>query len=77
MALKDLEASADGISLEIEPEPFRLYTIRFTGKDGKLLAEVPGEEAEYVPTGDEGYVRAVVTSSGHTKAWTQPVFLPG
>ncbi len=77
VALKDLEASEDGIRLEIEPEPFRLYTTRFTGKDGKLLAEVPGEEAEYVPRGDEGYVRAVVTSSGHMKAWTQPVFLPG
>jgi len=76
VTLKELEASADGISLEIEPEPFRLYTTRFTGKDGVLLAEVDGNEAEYVPTGDEGYVRAVVTSSGHMKAWTQPVFLP-
>ena len=77
VALKELEASEDGIRLEIDPEPFRLYTTRFTGKDGRLLAEVPGEEAEYVPAGDEGYVRAVVTSSGHMKAWTQPVFLPG
>ena len=77
VTLKDLEASEDGIRLEIEPEPFRLYRTRFTGKDGVLLAEVDGEEAEYVPTGDEGYVRAVVTSSGHMKAWTQPVFLPG
>ena len=77
VALKELEASEDGIRLEIDPEPFRLYTTRFTGKDGRLLAEVPGEEAEYVPKGDEGYVRAVVTSSGHMKAWTQPVFLPG
>lgn len=77
VVLKELEASEDCIRLEIEPEPFRLYTTRFTGKDGKLLAEVDGNEAEYVPTGDEGYVRAVVTSSGHMKAWTQPVFLPG
>ena len=77
VALKDLEASEDGIRLEIDPEPFRLYTTRFTGKDGRLLAEVDGNEAEYVPRGDEGYVRAVVTSSGHMKAWTQPVFLPG
>ncbi len=76
VTLKDLEASEDGIRLEVEPEPFRLYRTRFTGKDGVLLAEVDGEEAEYVPTGDEGYVRAVVTSSGHMKAWTQPVFLP-
>ncbi len=77
VTLKELEASADGIRLEVDPEPFRLYTTRFTGKDGVLLAEVDGEEAEYVPTGNEGYVRAVVTSSGHMKAWTQPVFLPG
>ena len=77
VALKDLEVSADGVRLEIDPEPFRLYTTRFTGKDGKLLAEIPGEETEYVPKGDEGYVRAVVVSSGNTKAWTQPVFLPG
>ncbi len=77
VSLKELEASEDSIRLEIEPEPFRLYTTRFTGKNGRLLAEVPGEEAEYVPRGDEGYVRAVVTSSGHMKAWTQPVFLPG
>ena len=76
VTLKELEASADGVRLEIDPEPFRLYSTRFVGKDGRLLAEVAGTEAEYEPAGDEGYVRAVVVSSGNTKAWTQPVFLP-
>ena len=77
VTLSELETSADGVRVEIEPQPDRLYSTRFVGKGGRLLAEVAGLEAEYMPAGDEGYVRTVVVSSGNTKAWTQPVFLPG
>ena len=42
VTLAELEASADGVRIEIDPEPFRLYSTRFVGKDGKLLAEVAG-----------------------------------
>ena len=74
--LSDLVASPERVRLEIDPGPYQLYSTRFVGKGGELLADVAGVSAEYEPSGDEGYVRAVVTSSGNTKAWTQPVFLP-
>ena len=74
--LSDLVASPERVRLKIDPGPYQLYSTRFVGKGGELLADVASVSAEYEPSGDEGYVRAVVTSSGNTKAWTQPVFLP-
>lgn len=56
---------------------------KYSGEIGKVLATVEGTKAEYTFTGNELYVRAVVTSSlgavdpsiiGQKKqAWTQPV----
>ena len=56
---------------------------RFSEKIGEVLATVEGTEAEYVLTGTELYVRAVITSSlppddpswegQRQQAWTQPV----
>ncbi len=74
VALTRLECSADGIVLEIEQESDFVYTTRFTGKGGEVLAESTGPTAEYEANGDEEYVRATVVSSSGPKAWTQPVF---
>ncbi len=58
-------------------------TRRYSDQIGKVLAKVSGTKAEYQLTGDELYVRAVVTSSRapenpsfenqREQAWTQPV----
>ena len=74
VALTRLECSADGIALEIEEVRGILYTTRFTGKGGEVLAENTGLTAEYEADGDEEYVRATVVSSSGPSAWTQPVF---
>ena len=77
VTLTRLECSADGIALEIDEERDFIYTTRFTGKDGVLLAEITGPAAEYEANGDEGYVRATVASSSGPRAWTQPVLPAG
>ncbi len=77
VTLLEVETAAERVSVEIDPEPGRIYATRFTGKGGKLLSESVGLAAAYEPSGSEGYVRATVVSSSNTKAWTQPVFLPG
>jgi hypothetical protein len=76
VTLTRLESSGEGSELEIEPERDLVYTTRFTGKDGKLLAETTGLTAEYRTAGGETYVRATVINSSGPRAWTQPVF-PG
>ena len=77
VTLSELVTSQDSVSLKIEQEFQMIYSTRFIGKNGAVLAEVAGLEAAYDINGDEGYVRAVVVSSGNTRAWTQPVFLAG
>ena len=74
VTLSELDVSQNSVRLSIEQETRHIYTTRFTGKGGTILAEVAGLEAEYNLRGDESYVRATVTSSGNTKAWVQPVF---
>ena len=51
------------------------YRIRFIGRNGTTLKEVPGSSASYDVRGDEGYVRAVVYESNGKRAWVQPVML--
>ncbi|MGQ0558720.1 MAG: CehA/McbA family metallohydrolase [Sphingosinicella sp.] len=53
------------------------YATRFTGQDGRLLAEVAGTTPRYRFTGSETYVRASVIDSNGRRAWTQPVFRDG
>jgi len=58
-------------------------TKKYSSQVGAVLAEVTGTEASYQMTGDELYVRAVVTGSAlvenppfeglHKQAWTQPI----
>lgn len=50
------------------------YRTEFFGRDGILLATQGGLAPSYRIRGDEGYVRARVTSSNGAQAWTQPVF---
>lgn len=75
VTLLKLHSSQNKISLAIQDEHDYVYTTKFTGRHGSLLAEVVGLEAEYNLNGDEGYVRATVNSSGHHKAWIQPIFV--
>ncbi|HVZ64638.1 MAG TPA: CehA/McbA family metallohydrolase [Lacunisphaera sp.] len=53
------------------------FLTRFIGREGRVLAEVPGTKPHYVMKGDEGYVRASIIDSNGVRAWTQPVFLDG
>lgn len=75
VTLKDYQADARNIRIEIAPEPQIKYTVQFIGQWGKVLKEVPGTSAEYTFKGDELYVRAKVSESNGKAAWTQPVFL--
>lgn len=49
--------------------------ITFIGKDGNIFAEVHDDHAEYLPKGDELYVRVKISNSLGQIAWTQPMFL--
>ena len=73
--LAELDQSPESISLRVAAEMDFIYTTAFIGHGGKILQESTGPEASYEPNGDEQYVRAVVRSSGGTKAWTQPVLI--
>ena len=73
--LEDLELSDKAISLRVRQQAECVYTTRFIGKGGVVQDEVVGTKAGYRVRGDEGYVRATVSSSAGTKAWTQPVFV--
>jgi len=75
--LARLEMSEDRVSLEIVQHRDYVYQTRFIGKDGVMLSEGDGLEASYDIGGDEGYVRASLRSSYGTRAWTQPIFMPG
>jgi hypothetical protein len=78
------------LELEIEPGGDATFSTEFIGtlasdvrEVGKTLATVPGLRPAYRLTGEELYVRAVVTSSEahefpsfegqHKQAWTQPI----
>ena len=69
------DVSQEAIHLEIEQERDFIYTTTFTGRRGVVLAQEVGLQASYRVGGDEGYVRATVSSSSGGKAWTQPVFM--
>jgi hypothetical protein len=73
--LRELESSPSGFRLVIEPADGQSYVTRFIGAGGRELARSEGTQASYEMTGDERYVRAVVTDSRRRKAWVQPVML--
>jgi hypothetical protein len=73
VSLSEVEASKDSLSVRIEPTDGNAYRVAFIGRGGSVLAEEVGPEATYRLRGDEGYVRARVTSSDGARAWMQPV----
>lgn len=75
VTLGDLRLSQELIELSIEQSGDQVYSTRFTGRGGDVLAETADLNAAYRPRGDEGYVRATVRSSSGSTAWTQPAFL--
>lgn len=81
VALKDYTADRTGITIEIKQpidprgkDDSRFLT-RFIGKNGTVLAEVPGLNPSYSFRGNEGYVRASILDSNGGRGWTQPYFL--
>ncbi|MEQ1604201.1 MAG: CehA/McbA family metallohydrolase [Pyrinomonadaceae bacterium] len=73
--LGDYQADEKQITVTVKALPNSKYTVRFIGKNGRILAEVPTATAAYKIKGDEGYVRAKVLESNGKFAWTQPVFI--
>jgi predicted metal-dependent phosphoesterase TrpH len=73
--LSDYLATPDSIRITVRVREVAKYTIRFTGRDGRLLKEVPSGAARYDIDGTEGYVRAKVIESTGRYAWTQPVLV--
>ena len=89
VVLEDVHFENGRLAIKIRAEAGIKYTTRFIGTRrntssiGQTLAEISGEQAEYVMTGDELYVRATVISTkpkqnpyraGEVEvAWTQPV----
>ena len=73
VSLRDVQEPKEALSLEIDQTGDQSYVTSFIGRGGVVLAEEAGLEASYRIRGDEGYVRARVTSSDGARAWTQPV----
>ena len=73
--LGDYSVSRSAIEISIEPVPGVRYVTEFIGLNGQALHEVKGRLAIYRFTGDstEAYVRARITASDGSRAWTQPV----
>ena len=75
VVLSELRISEREIFLSMEPLYDAVFTTRFIGREGHVYAEATGAEASYAARGDEGYIRASVSSSTGPRAWTQPLFL--
>jgi hypothetical protein len=50
-------------------------TLRFIGRNGRLLESAIGGSASYTIRGDEGYVRVEALAPDGTRAWSQPFFI--
>jgi hypothetical protein len=75
--LEDYKVEDKQISVEIRGQDRYMmkYRTQFIGKDGKVLQDGTANPAIYLIKGNEGYVRARVTDSHGSMAWTQPVFV--
>jgi hypothetical protein len=73
--LKDYRVEGMQITIEIRTQDRYLmkYRTQFIGKDGKVLQDGTTNPAVYLIKGNEGYVRARITDSYGSMAWTQPV----
>lgn len=72
-----LETTFNGanFTVNIREEKGSRYTVRFIGRQGRLLDTVTTNPAVYRVRGGEGYLRAKVIESNGKMAWTQPIFL--
>ena len=75
--LTDIQATPQRLTVTIKGLSDARYTVQFSGKGGRMLAEVSASPYQYDIVGDEGYVRARVRDSNGQMAWTQPVFVKG
>jgi hypothetical protein len=75
VTLADVRVTADRIEVHIEPAGDFRYTTVFIGAGGRELARSVANPAVYDLRENVGYVRARVTDSGGSHAWTQPVFV--
>ena len=75
VSLSEVEASPDSLSVRIDQAGGNSYRTAFIGSGGALLEQDEGPEATYILKGNEGYVRARVTSSDGARAWTQPLVI--
>lgn len=73
--LLDYQADEKQITVSVKGLANSKYNVRFIGKNGRILADVPSTTATYKFNGDEGYVRAKIVESNGKTAWTQPVFI--
>jgi hypothetical protein len=75
--LKDFQVRGKQVTIEIRGQDRYLmkYRTQFIGKDGKVLQDGTANPAIYWIKGNEGYVRARITDSNGSMAWTQPVFV--
>lgn len=75
VTLRDYQADAKSIKIDIAAAAQSKYTVQFIGQWGKVLKEVTTNPAIYTFDGAESYVRAKVSESNGKAAWTQPVFI--
>jgi len=73
LTLADVRRMPTSLEVSVEPSPAVSFTTKFIGPGGKVLDEQTGPQTSYRLSGDESYVRARVTSSDGSRAWTQPV----
>ena len=73
--LAEVEATPDGMRVDLRPTSYSKYRIQFIGRNGRLLQESLEVSATYSFRGDEGYVRARVLESNGRMAWVQPVIV--
>ena len=75
VSLRSVDASAGSIEIEIEESSEDSYLTSFIGRSGTVIGQEAGTSVRYRMRGDEGYVRARITSAKGSRAWTQPVFI--
>jgi len=75
VTLTDVRVSPERMEIHIEPSGDFRYTTVFIGAGGRELARTDANPAVYELRDNVGYVRARVTDSGGSHAWTQPAFV--
>ncbi len=80
VALKDIRATTDSLTVDVEPPPASgspsRFRVVFIGREGRVLSVANDNPARYAFTGNELYVRARIEDSNGLRAWTQPVLVP-